>query len=150
MHRAIENHLEEYLEGRSSREVDAHLEACAACREEVSAIARVSHVLTSFRSAQPPSPPLGFQARLMRGVAERKTASVWGVFSVDPAFARKLAFGSLLSLAVLGSYLAVGIDDSMAKADHTPEAVLASHDISSPDQQQHRDGMLLTLATYHQ
>ena len=86
----------------------------------------------------------------MRNVAERKASSIWGVFTIDPGFARKLAFGSLLGLAAFGGYLFTATEDSMAQADHSPEAVMASHDTNSPDQQQHMDGMLLTLATYRQ
>ena len=150
MHPIIENGLEDYLDGQSSREFDAHLAACVPCQQQVSAVQRVSGMLTGLRSAQPPSPPLGFQARVMRNVAERKASSIWGVFTIDPGFARKLAFGSLLGLAAFGGYLFTATEDSMAQADHSPEAVMASHDTNSPDQQQHMDGMLLTLATYRQ
>jgi len=154
MHPIIENGLEEYLEGRANREFDTHLAACLSCREQVAAFQRVSGMvkgtLSCLPSEAPAEPLLGFQARVMRNVAQQKSGSVWGLFTIDPAFARKLAFGSLLSLAALGGYLFTGTEDSMEKADHTPEAVMASHDTNSPDQQQHLDGMLLTLATYHQ
>jgi hypothetical protein len=150
MHPIIENGLEDYLGGHPNREFEVHVAQCLSCQKEIAAIQRTSGMLSSFKSDAPPSPPLGFQTRVMRRVADQKASSIWGVFTMDPGFARKLAFGSLLSLAALGGYLFTATEDSMAQADHTPEAVMASHDASSPDQQQHLDGMFLTLATYHQ
>jgi len=150
MHSIIESGLEDYLDGRSNQQFETHLESCHSCKAEIAAIQQVSAALINFRSEAPPDPSLGFQSRVMRKVAERDASSVWSVFRIDPGLARKLAFGSLLSLAALGGYLFTGTEDSMAKADRTPEAVMASHDTNSPNQQQHLDGMLLTLATYHQ
>ena len=150
MHRIIENGLEDYLDGRSDQAFDAHLGDCAECRKQVAEMREVSGMLGSLRTAVAMEPPLGFQARVLREVAGQKAGSLWGVFRIDPGFARKLAFGSLLGLGVMGGYLFTGTADSMAQADHTPEAVMASHDAAAIDQQQHLNGMLVTLASYHQ
>ena len=151
MHRVIENGLEDYLDGRADGAFESHLRDCSPCRAKVAQLEGVSALLIGFRTAEPPSPPLGFQARVLRSVvSEQKPGRVWDLFRIDPGFARKLAFGSLLGLAAFGGYLFTGVDDSMAQADHTPEAVMASHDSAGADQQQHLDGMLVTLATYHQ
>jgi hypothetical protein len=86
----------------------------------------------------------------MRGIQQQQSRSFWNVFRIDPSLVQKAAFASLLGLAVFVSYLATSPGDSMAAGDHTPEAVIASHDVSSADRQQHINGMLVTLANYRQ
>jgi hypothetical protein len=149
MHDVFERGVEDYLAGSASREFESHLAQCASCREELDGFVRVAGMLGALRAVDGPGPSLGFSNRVMVGIHEQKGRSFWGAFTIDPSFARKIAFASLLSLAILGSYLATQSADSMALADHTPEAVLASHDVSAPsDDPQKMDGMLVTLATY--
>ena len=149
MHDIIEKGLEDYLAGSRNREFVSHLADCQSCRKDVEGIQEVSSLLTLFRTEEHVEPSLGFEARLMRNIREQRAHSFWNIFNVEPAFTRKIAFGALLSLAILGSYLATENGDSMAVADHTPEAVMANHDPSQSDDQR-LDGMLVTLATYHQ
>lgn len=158
MHDVIERGVEDYLAGSASREFETHLAQCARCREELRGIERYSGMLGVLRAGvnegglinDAPEPSPGFARRVMAGIEQEKSRSFWAAFSIDPAFTRRIAFASLLSLAILGSYLATQSSDSMAVADHTPEAVLASHDVSAPsDDPQKMDGMLVTLATYH-
>lgn len=151
MHDVIERGVEDYLAGSANREFEAHLAQCARCREEVAGVERVSGLLGVLRAEDAPAPPLGFASRVMGAVAEQKRGSFWSAFAVDPRFTRKIAFASLLSLAILGSYLASQGSDNMALADQTPEAVMASHDVSLPsDNPEQMGGMFYTLATYHQ
>ncbi len=147
MHDVIEKGLEEYLGGSVNREMETHLAQCERCRSEVEEIRQLSSLLGTYLAEAPMEPALGFSQRVMRRVAEDKGRSLWSVLSVDPGFARKLVLASLLSLAALGGYLAT---QPLEGENHTPESVLASHDVYSTDQQQHLDGMLVTLATYHQ
>lgn len=150
MHGVIEEGLEDYLRGSANREVLSHLANCEGCRKEVGQIEELSALFGALRNEIDIAPSLGFSQRVMRRVQEDKGRSFWNVFSVDPGFARKIALASLLSLAALGSYLATAPADSSMVPGGAPEAVLASHDVNSPDVQQHQDGMLVTLATYHQ
>jgi hypothetical protein len=151
MHDVIERGVEDYLAGTASREFESHLAQCTRCREELDGIRHVSGLLSALRSEEAPEPPLGFAARLVGSIADQKRRSIWSAFAIESAFTRKIAFASLLSLAILGSYLASQSSDNMAPGDHTPEAVMASHDVSLPsDDPQKVDGMFLTLATYHQ
>jgi len=151
MHKIIEQGLEDHLAGAVDREFDTHLAQCSPCREEVEGMKQVSSLLASLRADSEMAPPLGFSSRLMRSIEERQSRSIWSVFTVDPGFIRKLALASLLGLAAFGSYLATQQDDALAATRHTPEAVMASHDPSAaPDDPQHMNGMLMTLATYHQ
>lgn len=151
MHAVIERELEDYLGGSASREFESHLAQCATCRAEVGRMRQVSVLLSALRAEQPPTPSLAFSSRFMRNIQERRRRSFWGILTADPAFTQKLALASILSLAVLGGYFATQGGDAIAKAEHTPEAVMASHDTSpAASEQQHIDGMLMTLATYHQ
>ncbi len=151
MHDLIERGLEDYLGGSASHEFEAHLASCGTCREEVLEIQELSGLLSGMMTvADPVEPRLGFSSRVLRNIQAQRKPSFWNVLVVDPGFARNIVVASLLGIAVLGGYLASAPGDSAAQADHTPEAVLASHDVTSTNQQQHRNGMLFTLATYHQ
>jgi len=116
---------------------------------------QVSSLLSSLRADSGgfagAEPPTGFSSRLLREIEERRSRSIWSVFTVDPGFIRKLAVASLLGLMAFGGYLATQPDDGALLARHTPEAVMASHDpAAAPDDPQHMNGMLMTLATYRQ
>ena len=151
MHRIVEQELEDYLSGHAGREFTAHLAACEDCRTEVAEFQKLSGYLGELRTAEPLQVPLGFSNRLMRTIESQKPRSFWTIFTVDPGFTRKLALASLLCLAACGGYLATQPVDSVALTDHTPEAVMASHDISAPaNDPQHMNGMLVTLASYRQ
>jgi anti-sigma factor RsiW len=151
MHRIVEQELENYLSGRVGRELASHLSSCEECRVEVAEMQTLSGLFGDLRAAEPVAVPLGFSNRVMLNVKERKSKTFWGIFAVDPGFTRKLALASLLCLAACGGYLATQPVDSVAPSDHTPEAVMASHDATAPsDDPQHMDGMLVTLASYHQ
>lgn len=150
MHELIESGLEDYLGGSASAEFEAHLIQCEGCRGQVLEMQRASAFLTMLKAPEPIEPRAGFAARVVRNIEDQRKPGFWNVFVGDPGFVRRIAVASLLGIAVLGGYLVSGPTDTMANSDHTPEAVLASHDVSTPNQQKHRDGMLMTLAVYHQ
>jgi predicted anti-sigma-YlaC factor YlaD len=151
MHDIVEKGLEDHLAGVMNREFDSHVSQCSRCREEVEGMKQFSGMLVSLRPNAEIAPPLGFSARLMREIDQRESRSIWSVFTLDPGFIRKLAVASLLGLAAFGSYLASQPEDGLTFGRHTPEAVMASHDLSvAPDDPQHMNGMLMTLATYQQ
>ena len=130
MHNIVEIGLEDHLSGAVNREFDSHLAQCAPCRREVEGMKQVSSLLSSLRADSGgfagAEPPTGFSSRLLREIEERRSRSIWSVFTVDP-------------------------DDGALLARHTPEAVMASHDpAAAPDDPQHMNGMLMTLATYRQ
>jgi hypothetical protein len=161
MHDVIENGFEDYLTGNGSRDFHSHLSECVKCREAVGDMRRISGFIVALRveqtgalgTEQPQEPAvvpsLGFSSRVIRDIREQKSRSFWNLLVMDSAFTRKVALGSLLGFAALASFL-IASTDSLAQDDKTPEAIITSHDVYSSNEQQHLDGMLVTLATYRQ
>jgi anti-sigma factor RsiW len=144
--------LEEYIEGALPaavlRDVEAHLSACERCREDVRNMQEASAWLTALRPSQAPEeavvPTASFYARVVQQIdAERRQPSLANLFSLDLAFARRLAFASLMLLAVLGSYL-VSRETSYSSGP-TGEAVMAQDSNPAPAE---RDNILVTLTSY--
>ncbi len=145
MHAVIIEDLEEYLAGTlppsAERRIQAHLETCGECRQEIQGMQEVTDMFASLKSPEPVKPSAGFVARVMPDVGDRPAPSFWNPF-VDFAFGRRVAFASLLTLAVLGTVL-VSREAAYAPDPVSPEAVMAT-DQASPSP----DGMLVTLASY--
>jgi anti-sigma factor RsiW len=153
MHRIIEDGLEDYLVGRNGRDFDVHLAQCPPCRLEVAEFESVSAL---FRELLTPAslldaslePSPGFYARLSSGLEARKASSPWNLFSIDLAFGRRIAFASLMTLALVGGYL-VSRESDISPELQGPEAIIAAHDVSTPhDVTVDRDRMMVTLASY--
>src|SRR6266850_4261252 len=153
MHAVVMGSLEEYLSDRlgpvAQRDIEAHLSTCEMCREELASMREVSQLLASLaessleatREALEPAP--GFYARVMRQVGGRKAVpSFAGFFALDFAFGRRLAFASLLTLAILGSYLVS--NEAEYSTGLSPEAVMAQQDSPAFDSARAQDNMLVT------
>jgi anti-sigma factor RsiW len=151
MHGALTDRLEEYLAGTlepaAHRQFEAHLNTCEACREEVQGIQELSDSLAFLRPEQTTAPSPGFYAGIMERI-ERQTAapSFTSLLSLRFAFGRRMAFASLLLLAILGSYLWLG--ESVYTAGPTPEAVMAQQESPAFDSRPAQDNMLVTLTAY--
>jgi len=145
MHAVIINDIEEYLGGNlppsALKRFEAHLESCGKCRHEVEEIQESAGLLASLKPAGAAAPPPGFVAQVMQTAAQDQAPSFWTVFG-DFAFGRRVAFASLLTLAVLGTVL-VSREEAYAPNPTTPEAVMADA-ADSPNAGQ----MLVTLASY--
>jgi len=151
MHAVVMESIEEYLSGSlepgEQRLIQAHLSACAACREEMAGIEDVSAMFGSLRSVEAWEPPAGFYARVMaRAGAQKAAPSFANFFALDFAFGRRLAFGSLVTLAVLGSFLIVR--ESASPVGPSPETVMAEQYSAAFDSAPAQDNMLLTLTAY--
>jgi len=151
MHAVVMESLEEYLAGAlkpaAQREIEAHLKACDACREEIRSIEDVSQLFLSLRPEEPAAPSPGFYLKVLEQVSERQAVpSVGNVFGLGFAFGRRLIFASLLTLAVLGSYLV--LRESGYAAGPTPEAVMAQQESPAFDSAPAQDNMLVTLTAY--
>jgi len=151
MHAVVMESLEEYLSGTLTpaalAEIEAHLSACETCRQEVDGMLEVSQMFEVFRPAEPVAPPPGFYAKVMREVGERHAVpSFAGLFALDFAFGRRLAFASLLTLAVLGGYLVTF--ESTVPTGPSPQGIMAQQDAPSYDSGSGQENMLATLTSY--
>jgi len=152
MHDEILNELEEYLSSEPvSRSFTQHLEVCPPCARELDEMEQVSVDLHSFRTAEAEAitPPLGFYSKVARTIEAEQKSPLWGIFAPDLQFFRKIAFGSLMLLAVLGSYL-VSKESDYASSLASEQATLTEHNVvsaphESPADRQH---ILVTLAAY--
>ena len=135
MHPVVMENLEDYLVDALHpavlREFEAHLKACGACQEVVREMQEVRSLFDSLRTEEALTPSPGFYNRVMRQVeASRRTPTFAGLFALDFAFGRRLVFASLLTLAVLGSYL-VSREVDYAPGP-TPEYVMAQDSDAAP------------------
>jgi hypothetical protein len=155
MHDEILNELEEHLSGEPvSRSFTQHLEVCPPCASEVDQMEQISVSLRSFRlsdaEADAPAvkPSLGFYAKVARTIEAEQKSPLWGIFAPDLQFFRKVAFASLMLLAVLGSYL-VSRESDYANSMATEQATLTEHNVSVPHESPaDRQHILVTLAAY--
>ena len=154
MHAVIMESLEEYLAGSlepaALRKIEAHLDSCPACREEIGSMREVAHLFGSLRTDGPESWNIGsgFYANVMNQVARSRPAVSWaGFFSLDMAFGRRLVFASLLTLAVLGGYLVT--HEAQSPVGPSPEAILAQQNAPGFATASAEDNMLaVTLTAY--
>lgn len=151
MHRIVQDGLEDYLAGRVLREFEVHVQNCEECRGELEEIGFVSSLFReSFEvPAVEVVPAPGFYARVSGVIEARKSVSPWAFFSIDALFGRRVAFASLLALALVGGFLVSR--ESGAALDLPqpgPEAIIAQQDPASVDATVNRDRMMVTLASY--
>ena len=150
MHAVVIESLEEYLSGAlepaASREVEAHLNACAACRSEIQSMQEVSRSFASLRVEEAAAPAPGFYARVKQQVEQQALPSVASLLGLNFAFGRRLVFASLLTLAVLGSYLVTR--EAAYPTGLSPEAVLAQQESPVFASAPAEDNMLVTLTAY--
>jgi hypothetical protein len=151
MHAVVIQSLEEYLadalEPVAQREIEAHLNICASCREEIRSMQEVSQMFLTLQSDEILDTSGGFFAGVMERVgAQTPEPAFSSLFNLDLAFARRLVFASLLMLAVLGSYL-VSREVNYSRG-FSPEAVMAQQESPSFDNAPAQDNMLVTLTAY--
>jgi anti-sigma factor RsiW len=152
MHPVILESLEDYLAGvlapAEKQRLDAHLETCDRCRQELKGMQEISTLFASLVPGEAVEPAPGFAARVMQQVGQRSSTSIWSLFTLDLAFGRRVVFVSLLTLAILGSYL-VTRETEYAAGPPSPEAIMAlDQSVPEPGQSADRDRMLVTLTSY--
>jgi anti-sigma factor RsiW len=151
MHAVVIDSLEEYLSGALKPEVqgeiETHLSLCASCREEIAAMQQISQCFRVFEPTEELQPAPGFYAQVMRRVGDRQaTPAFASFFGRNFAFGRRLVFASLITLAVLGSYLVT--TEAEYPTGLSPAAVMAQQDSPDFDAARAQDNMLATLTTY--
>ena len=156
MHQTMQDGLEDYLAGTGKSgdrlRIEAHLRECDACRREVQSMREMSDLFASLRSPDPPAPTPGFYARVSSLIEkQRQPPSFWAMF-LEPVFGKRLAFASLLALALLGTVLMSRETEEYAVGP-SPEMILSvERDAPAMDAgpAMDRDQMLFTLASHKQ
>ncbi len=151
MHAVVMDSLEEFLAGtlkpEVQRDVEAHLSTCGPCREEVAAMQEISQYFRVLEAPEAIEPAPGFYAQVRRQVGDRHAVPAFaGFFALDFAFGRRLAFASLITLAILGSYLVS--TETEYPTGLSPAAVMAQQDSPAFDSARGQDNMLVTMTTY--
>jgi hypothetical protein len=164
MHQPVKDNLEEYLrDGRGMfpkplpPDMEAHLESCGECAEQLRQLQSQSEALTSLRAPANLEPRAGFYARVMQRIDEaRATRSVWSAF-LEPVFAKRLIFASATLVVLLGTYLFSTEPVDMAPGYQPTTIVATPRQVSvTPDDPdistspQERDAVLVNLAAYHE
>jgi len=143
MHQVILDRLEEHLSGSlSSREFTAHLESCDTCRTEVRQMQELSGALLALRAVEPVAPALGFYAKVARQVEVQRPRAPWSFVWLDPAFGKRVALASLMTLDILGSYL-ITRETEYSAGPAKPEVIMAQQAPAD-----NSDTILATLASY--
>jgi anti-sigma factor RsiW len=148
MHAVVMESLEDYLSGKLKpavqRDVEAHLSTCKSCSQEVRAMQKISQCFGALRAPDELQPAPGFYAQVRRQVGDRHAVPAFaGFFALDFAFGRRLVFASLITLAVLGSYL-VSSEESYPTG-LSPAAVMAQQDSPAFDSARAQDNMLYSM-----
>jgi predicted anti-sigma-YlaC factor YlaD len=143
MHQVILDRLEEFLCGSlCSREFTAHLESCEDCRAKVQEMKELSGAMFSLRAPETIAPSPGFYARVARRVEAQQPRSLWRWVWLDPVLGKRVAFASLMTLVVLGSFL-ITRETEYSAGPPRPEAIMAQQAPSD-----NPDMILATLASY--
>ncbi len=154
MDQFLEDNLEAYLSGEldddRKAEWNAYLAAHPAAARQV---ALYENTASMLRELRPPednwSGAPGFYDRLAERIEEQQRIPFWSVF-LQPPFGRRLAFASLMWLALLGSYF-VTFTDPADSQQRVAEAFLVEepspvHKVRlGTDLHENRSSMLATL-----
>ena len=151
MHAVVMESLEEYLSGtlkpEAHRDIEAHLNLCEPCRQELAGMRKISQMFEAFAPQNSVEPAPGFYARVMQQVGGRKAVpSFASFFALDTVFARRLVFASLLTLAALGSFLVSR--EAEYPSGPSPEVVMAQQESPQFEAAQAHEAMLATMTTY--
>ena len=152
MHAVLMVSLEEYLSGTlepvAQQKIEEHLSACEFCREEMRSMREVSQLFVSLQPEEDLEAAPGLYGRVMERVGAQKAAapSFAGLFALNFSIGRRLVFASLLTLAILGSYLVSR--ESAYSGGPSPEAVMAQQESPAFESAPAQDNMLVTLTVY--
>jgi predicted anti-sigma-YlaC factor YlaD len=153
MHGLIRERLEQYLRGTpGTPETEAHLRACAECREQLSWMQDHSQMLHLLAPPESMDPAPGFYARVLERIEARQTASVWNAF-LEPAFGRWIVAGSLALAGLMVAFLATTGNRAAALNLSNPEVIMAVEQHPpglGTNVQRDRETVLVSLASYRE
>ena len=149
--------LEDYLSGNLSRarkaQLEAHLARHSEAAERLEEFRRTSLLLAELRAPKDAEPEAGVYARVLQCIERQRDEPFW-MFFLQPVFVRRLAFGSLMWLALVGSYVVSFSNPSEEIGRRLAEAVLTEQPASDyyrvrlgNNLEQNRDSMLAVVMT---
>jgi anti-sigma factor RsiW len=150
--------LEDYLSGTLTRarraQLEAHLARHPNAAEQLEEFRRTSRMLAELRAPEnAPGPEAGFYARVLQCIEQQRAEPFW-VFFLQPLFLRRLAFGSLMWLALVGGYVVSFSNPSEEIGHRLAESVLTEQSVSDyyrvrlgNNLEQNRDSMLAVVMT---
>jgi anti-sigma factor RsiW len=149
--------LEDYLSGTLSRtrkaDLEAHLAKHPEAAEQLEQFRSTSLMLTELRApeGEPQGPEAGFYARVLQCIDQQHEEPFWAFF-LQPLFVRRLAFGSLMWLALVGFYVSSFSNPSEEIGRRLAGAVLTEQPASDyyrvrlgNNLEQNRDSMLAVV-----
>ena len=154
MKQFVRERLEDYLSGTLSAqqeaELESHLQEHPEDAAELALYGESSGLFENLRAPEGVEPAGDFYAHVMQRVEEQRAVTFW-MFFLQPAFARRLVFGGLMWLALLGGYVVTFDSIGGTSTVHVAERMLSEP--PSPefnvrlgsDIEQNRNSMLAVL-----
>ena len=155
MHEPVLNRLEDLLDSDAPiPEVEAHLQKCVECREELAEMKQQHELFAAFRAPVQAEPAPGFYARVLNQIETQTKPSIWNLFG-ESLFAKRLAYASMSAIVLMGSYFIASQPAQETLMSANPEAILADQpaavaSLTGSDTQRDREAVLVNLATYQQ
>ncbi|GGU12310.1 anti-sigma factor [Nocardioides albus] len=131
VHGLLGAYLLDALEPRERAEFEAHLAACAECREEVDSLRPATASLAGGVAATPPAP---LRAQVLRTVSQ--TPQLPPVVAADRPRRRWLALAVAAAAVLL---IGVGVSVGVVVGDDDPPTMTAAQVISAPDAKMHKE-----------
>ena len=152
MHQPVLNHLENYLQGVRNKELESHIAACPDCREQVALIEEQSAMLRALSAQEVPQMRPGFYGRVIARIESQAKPGFWSLL-LDPAFGRRLVYGSLSLVILMSVYLVATEPATNTVASSSPEMILSQPKLNNrqpigSNPQRDRDTVLVNLATF--
>lgn len=153
MHEPLKGRIEDYLQGGCDLSaVDQHLASCQSCNAEASKMKQQAELFLALKSTQEIVPDAAFYARLMTRIETQAKPSIWNIFG-ESTFAKRLAYGSLTFVVLLGTYFisSTAVDPELANS--SPEMLMSNDPHSTEvgaDPQRDREAILVNLATFQE
>ncbi len=151
--------LEDYLSGTLSRTrkagLEAHLAKHPEAAEQLEQFRNTSLMLAELRApeGEPVGPEPGFYARVLQRIDQQQEEPFWAFF-LQPLFVRRLAFGSLMWLALVGSYVISFSNPSEEAGRRLAGSVLTEQSVADyyrvrlgNNLEQNRESMLAVVMT---
>ena len=120
----LEDYLAGTLTGQQEAEFDAYLKEHPEEAAELALYGESSAWFEDLRTPEPAEPGGDFYAHVMQRVEEQRAVPFW-MFFLQPAFARRLAFGGLMWLTLLGGYVVTFDSIGGTSTVHVAERMLS-------------------------